>query len=196
MSTVERSHDGDRTTRARPTALPNGPTAEERRRSNHRADGRFAAKNDAAKNRSAKQMVSGRERSALAMEIQKSVGSAVPDTERSRLLGEVVRLYKHTLAELPAHGAIVFASAMAFARETVVASALFAAATEAGVTTDRGLQLLEVAQRAEKRAEQASVHAFAIATRMAAKPGKVVDMPWFENDRTENDRTEGAEVPK
>lgn len=180
MSTLEESHGRTRATRDRATALPNGPTAEDRHRTDRGANGRFAAGNRAAVGRSAKNVIAGRERAALALALAKSVGPVIGDSEdKAKLLGDVLRLYRDTLTELPAHSAVVLASAMNFARESAVASVLFNEATNAGLTSERGLQLLESAQRAEKRAEQASVHAFAIATRMAGKSGKSADVPWF-----------------
>jgi hypothetical protein len=180
FGTTEESHGRPRMTRKRRSDMGAVPSPDERRRSDHHTDGKFKPGNGAAKGRSAKAAISGRERSALAREISKSVGAAFEPSERGKLLQDVIRLYRHTLNELPAHGAVVLASALAFARESVVASALFSAATEAGIASDRGLQLLEAAQKSEKRSEQASTHAFVISSKLAERPGKIVDSPWFE----------------
>ena len=66
------------------------------------------------------------------------------------------------------HEPAVLAATMTFARNAAIASYLATKAVEAGLTTDRGLQLLEAAHRAEGRSERANLHADMTAERLTA----------------------------
>lgn len=164
---VERSHGKARITRPRLRAVTSGATASARRERDHAADGKFRHGNRAAADHAVRAAVARREYAALRTELDKAAGGLVEASESAVLLRDTLALYRATRRSLASGEPVVLSSALAFARESCLASLLMSEALRVGVTTDRGLQLIEASQRAEARAERASLHALVLAERLS-----------------------------
>jgi uncharacterized protein YdbL (DUF1318 family) len=174
---IERSHGKPRLTRPRLSDTPLVPTDLNRRRRDHASDGRFKPGNAAAGGRGAKGVIERPEESA-----QAALGSLANDGERARLVQDIRTLYRATKRDLASDSPIVLASAATFARECVLAGYLLTKAVAEGITSPRGMQLLELAQKSEARAERASVLAVTMASKMARAGAGAIDAtpPWLQ----------------
>jgi hypothetical protein len=176
MANVRTSHNAPHVERGRLTDPMQGPTASDRRRVNHAADGKFAPNNAAAEGRGAKVVI---ERPEQSLETALSGEAAAP--EMAQLVRDVRVLYRAAKRELSSHSPIVLAALATFARETVIAGFLTAKAAAAGIATPQGLALVEAAQKAEQRSERAALQAVTLAARLGTKRPKPIDAtPWLE----------------
>ena len=107
--------------------------------------------------------------------VKKLLGRSA-DSEAAELVGrDAWRMYLATLRALPCDDAPVRSLVALHARHVAVASFFTNLAAEAGMETERGLKLLEVASHHGQRAERTAVTAIDIATKLAAKPTAKVD---------------------
>lgn len=164
--TLERSHGKPRATRPRLRDVAAVAPDADRRRRNHDHRGRFAAGNAAGAGQGAKRVLEAPE---VGLEAGLASASCTPSeaATRAQLVQSVRALYRAARKDLGCDSPVCLSSTATYARETVLAGYLIAAAVEAGLTTDRGLQLLEAAQRSEGRAERASIHALTLAAKLA-----------------------------
>jgi hypothetical protein len=79
------------------------------------------------------------------------------------------RVFAHLMRSMPSDAPPVRVLAVVHARHAALNAYFTAKAEEAGLDTDRGLKLLEVADRQSQRAERVLVTCLDVATKMAKK---------------------------
>jgi hypothetical protein len=172
--TFERSHGKPRVIRARLTDLgrPVGgdAAAAKTKAANHGPDGRVLPGNRLGQAHGRKRAPASREL-GLAADLDRALARDLTPDERARLtdrlgvLKDTLKLYAEFRRDLATDAPAATAAAFAFARETTVAAVLYSESIKTGLTSPRGLQLLEAAQKAEARSERASLHATTMADR-------------------------------
>jgi hypothetical protein len=133
-------------------------------------DGRFAAGNRAS--------VGAR----FTATIKKSLGSKGASGEALIVARDARRLFGHTLASLPSEAPPVRALVAIYSRHAALNAYYTLKAEAAGLDTERGLELLSVADRQSQRAERVLVTCHDLA-RVHAKAADAAsfDTPWLES---------------
>ena len=180
MSTIEQCRDKPRLTRKRMSNLGTVGTVDERSRD--RAEGgRFAVGNKAASGRAAKRALTAPLRAAR-KRLQEA-GEAVPPSDADALLSDAMAVYASARLELGSASVFVLGPTVAFATETVLSGYFAKLAADAGFDTERGLELLVVAQRCETQAARAMTAALAATKALGEKRPKREGLPaGFEAD--------------
>lgn len=176
--TLSNSHGKVRNERPRDRELGTAASAEERRRQNHRGDGRFAPGNRAAVGRAAKAVIE-RPEAGLLDALATGPDSPCEPSEAQALAMDVRALYRAGRRDVASESPMVLSAVATWARQTVISGHYLALAAANGIASPEGLAFIDAAQRAEKRGEDAARQAQALAVKLA-KPGKVIDAtPWM-----------------
>ena len=154
--TIEHSHGKARPTLPRASDLQPIETAREPA-AGRGPGGRFIAGNRVA--------VRAGEKHA----VRKLLGKTASEGDVAVVAGDAVRLFNGAMRDLPSDGPVVRSLAALYARHAAVAAYLNAKADEAGVQTEPGAELLEVALRHGQRVERLAVTMLDIASRLAKK---------------------------
>lgn len=129
------------------------PDGTERHVRNHKPNGRFAEGNKASAG------------SHWRAEIRKQLGVLAADDETRRLANEAQYLFRCLMRDMPVDGAGVSALVASRARATVLAAWFAAESARVGMTSDRGMKLLDTSMKLDARAERLAVTAIELAGR-------------------------------
>lgn len=169
--TFERSHNKSRLERPRLRSVSQPSAAD-------REPGSTAGRPYRAANRS----LTATARAAAAKALGSVGANRSTPPEAAQIAQEGLRLFRAFVRELGTTSPTARAFALSFAMQSMAAQRLTLAATEAGLGTDRGAQLLEAAARSQGRAERAATAAATFAGLLRGKPGDQNPAPWFERD--------------
>lgn len=100
-------------------------------------------------------------------EIRKQLGDLANDPLTRKLANESKYLFRALMRDLPVDGASVSALVASRARATVLSAWFAAESARAGLTSDRGMKLLDLSLKLDARAERLSVTTIDIAQRQA-----------------------------
>lgn len=181
VPTLEPSHQKTRVMRPRPTDIADTVGTAERRHRNHGSDGRFQRANDAARARRSKSAITKATAKRAAAAELAHVEGAQP-TDADLVAHDAMALYGDARRhDLDHDGPMVRAPAFTWSYNTALAAYYHEAARSAGLATERGMALVELAHRCEARAERAEAMALAADTRMAKRPkGDEKTEPWMQ----------------
>jgi hypothetical protein len=107
--------------------------------------------------------------------VKKLLGRAVDNATAEVVGRDAWKIYLATLRSMPSDDAPVRSLVAIHARHVAVASYFTNLAAEAGLESERGLGLLEVASHHGARAERTIVTAVDVATKLASKPKPKTD---------------------
>lgn len=156
--TLERSHSKLYALRPRSRDLaPHDPPADGPVGRDDR--GRFTSTNRAAADRAVKSALTGQLRRAVAQGVAAALGSDATPQTGVQVAREALALYRSACRELGTNSTLARSALVKWAIGSSVANALQLAAVAAGVDSERGLKLLERAERASQVAERSSITA-------------------------------------
>ncbi len=170
LHTIEPSHGKERLTAPRLSDVGTVPAADERSR-DRGEHGRFKSGNKAAVGRSAKQALTAplrdaRERLRMVLE-----GQARPEADE--LLGAALTVFASARLELGSSSVFVLSNLVSFAAGSVLGQRFTVLATQAGLASARGAELLDLAHRCEQQAQRAMTAALAASKALTKRrPGK------------------------
>lgn len=121
--------------------------------------GRWTGANRAAVARASKTALSAPLRRAVAQGVAAGLGDAASPQTGTETAREALALFRQACKELGCDSTLVRSHVMRWAVATTVGSALTTAAMAAGMDSDRGLRLLERAERHAQLAERSSITA-------------------------------------
>lgn len=174
--TLETSHGKLRTVLPRSSDIADAGTVPDRPRSRD-AKGRATAGNDLARHRGMKQAV------------RRLLGGkdAPPDSDVAKVTADATRLFLRHLAELPSDSASVRTLVGLCARHAALSAFYTCKADAAGLETERGIALAELASKHGVRVERLSVTAWDIASKSAARvrAEDLGPVPWEAPDNEE-----------
>jgi hypothetical protein len=153
LHTIELSRDKPRLTGPRLSDVGTVDTADERSR-NHKADGTFAPRNEAAKGRRAKMALTRDVRMAR-RRCEDALRDAVEPSEADRLIADAEALYREAKRDVGHTSIVVVSPALTFAINTVLAGYYMNATAKAGFATKEGERLLSLAHACEQHAQRA-----------------------------------------
>ena len=104
--------------------------------------------------------------------IKRSLGPKTADGEVELIYGDALRIFVATLRAMPSDAAPVRSMAALHGRHMSLNGFFTTKAAEAGLTTDEGQKLQELADRQSQRAERVLVSCIDIATKLAPKGGR------------------------
>lgn len=159
---TERSHGKPRTTLPRLADVPApapAPTAAERT-ATRAVDGRFAPGNKAATGRGWKTAT------------RKVLARDVGDADAVRVSADAWALYLGTLRSLPADSPLIRQAVASYARHASLSAFYATKSSAAGLLSETGMMLGEVASKHGVRAERLSITAVDLAAREAASKAK------------------------
>lgn len=158
---IEMSHGKARSVLPRASDLPrldspSGKT-EAKPKAARGPDGRFAAGNGTARG------------ARFVHTIRKCLGMKEAPWEALTVARDARRVFSHLMSSLPCDAAPVRALAVIHARHVALNAYYTTKAEQAGLDTDRGLKLLDVADRQSQRAERVLVTCLDVAQKMAKR---------------------------
>lgn len=157
-------------------------TVPERRR-NHDAKGHVVAGNDLGRHRGMK------------MAVRRMLGGkdAPAGSDVAIVAADATRLFLRHLAELPNDGATVRSLVGLCSRHAALAAFYTAKADAAGLESERGIALAELASKHGMRVERLSVTAYDLSVKLAAKvrPEDLGPVPWLAPDPPTEDPHHG-----
>jgi hypothetical protein len=158
LHTIEESHGKPRLTNARLTDIETVETAGERLE-DHDAKGRFTHRNRAAADSSAKRALTQPLRAAR-QRLREALEGVEPSAADA-LLAPAMSVYQSASRELASRSIFVTSALVSFAVNGVLESHYITRAAEAGLETELGMQLIELAHSCSKQAKQAMTAALA-----------------------------------
>jgi hypothetical protein len=159
--TIERSHGKARPTLPRSSDLNDRrpPETDDKPNGQRGPGGRFAKGNAIA--------VGHGWRKAIRKMLGRA-GEGIEQEDMRQLTRESWRVYRAFMQELPHDGAQVSSLVASRARHSVLSAHLVGLAAEAGLSTEKGMKLLELSTKFDQRAERLCVTAMDVAERLAA----------------------------
>jgi hypothetical protein len=168
LHTIEESHGKPRLTQPRLSDLETVTTVGEP--SGERGPGgRFAPGNKVASGARAKRAIAAPLRDARKRVLAATDGQ--PATVADAVLRDALTIYRRARLELDASSIFVLSSLAAFATQSALTQYFTKRSAECGFDTERGLAMLEQAQRCEQQAQRAMTAALA-ATKALPKAGR------------------------
>jgi hypothetical protein len=160
--TLETSHGKRRLTRPRLRDVA-AESADRARSGNRDARGFFLPGNTVGRNSAAKAVLTSSLHAALRAEMVRAAPDGAPPSAGAEMAAEALTLYRSGRRDLQSDSPIALSHLVRWAANTALATRLAVLAADAGLGTDRGARLLELAHACEGRAERASVAAMTMA---------------------------------
>lgn len=116
--------------------------------------------------------------------VKKALGTKASKGDVLTVYRDAQRVFTHTLRAMPSDAAPVRTLVTLHARHVALNGYFTAKAEEAGLDTEDGARLLEIADRQSARAERLLVTSLDVARVCASKPnrGQPTATPWLEGD--------------